>query len=119
MEILEDGNYICNALLLSSKRINNKINFIDLLTLSIIIAPQLSQKLDLIEELVAYVANEVLGTTKIKYGENEIDLTPPWDRKTMLGAVEEATGNDKMVVESLLPAFGSFKDYFPNPESLI
>jgi hypothetical protein len=51
LEILEDGNYICNALLLSSKRINNKINFIDLLTLSIIIAPQLSQKLDLIEEL--------------------------------------------------------------------
>ena len=33
--------------------------------------------------------------------------------------VEEATGNDKMVLESLLPAFGSFKDYFPNPEKLI
>ena len=48
--------------------------------------------MDLIEELVAYVAKEVLGTTKIKYGENEIDLTPPWDRKTMLGAIEEAAG---------------------------
>lgn len=50
--------------------------------------------MELTENLVAYVAQEVLGTTKIKYGENEIDLTPPWDRKTMLGAVKEATGVD-------------------------
>ncbi|HCB10598.1 MAG TPA: lysine--tRNA ligase [Cyanobacteria bacterium UBA11991] len=56
--------------------------------------------MDLIEELVSYVAKEVLGTTKIKYGDNEIDLTPPWDRKTMLGAVEEATGVDFNKVET-------------------
>ena len=48
----------------------------------------------LTENLVAYVAQEVLGTTKIKYGENEIDLTPPWDRKTMLGGIKEYTGVD-------------------------
>ncbi|MBR1424994.1 lysine--tRNA ligase [bacterium] len=50
--------------------------------------------MELAENMVAYVAQEVLGTTKIQYGDNEIDLTPPWDRKTMLGAVEEATGID-------------------------
>ena len=48
----------------------------------------------LTENLVSSVAQEVLGTMKIQYGENEIDLTPPWDRKTMLGAVREATGID-------------------------
>jgi len=48
----------------------------------------------LTENLVATVAQEVLGTMKIQYGENEIDLTPPWDRKTMIGAVKEATGID-------------------------
>ncbi len=48
----------------------------------------------LTENMVAFVAQEVLGTTKIKYGENEIDLTPPWDRKTMLGSVKDATGID-------------------------
>ena len=48
----------------------------------------------LTENMVAYVAQEVLGTTKIKYGENEIDLTPPWDRKTMIGSIKEATGVD-------------------------
>ena len=48
----------------------------------------------LTENLVAYVAQEVLGTTKVQYGEHEIDLTPPWDRKTMLGAIKELTGVD-------------------------
>ena len=52
----------------------------------------------LTENLVAYVAQEVLGTTKIQYGEHEIDLTPPWDRKTMLGSIKEATGVDFMQV---------------------
>lgn len=50
--------------------------------------------MELTENMVAFVAQEVLGTTKIKYGENEIDLTPPWDRKTMIGAVQEYTGAD-------------------------
>ena len=52
----------------------------------------------LTENMVAYVAQEVLGTMKIKYGEHEIDLTPPWDRKTMLGSIKEATGVDFMEI---------------------
>ncbi len=52
----------------------------------------------LTENLVAYVAQEVLGTTKIQYGEHEIDLTPPWDRKTMLGSIKDATGVDFLQV---------------------
>ena len=52
----------------------------------------------LTENMVAYVAQEVLGTTKIKYGENEIDLTPPWDRKTMLGSIKDETGIDFLEV---------------------
>lgn len=54
----------------------------------------------LTENMVAYVAQEVLGTTKIKYGENEIDLTPPWDRKTMLGSIKDETGVDFLQVYS-------------------
>ena len=50
--------------------------------------------MELTENMVAFVAQEVLGTTKIKYGENEIDLTPPWDRKTMIGAIQEYTQAD-------------------------
>lgn len=53
-----------------------------------------NEMMALTENMVAYVAQEVLGTTKVKYGENELDLTPPWDRKTMLGAIKEYTGVD-------------------------
>ncbi len=48
----------------------------------------------LTENLISSIAQELLGTMKIKYGENEIDLTPPWDRKTMLGAIKEYTEID-------------------------
>ncbi len=57
--------------------------------------------MELTENMVAYVAQEVLGTTKIQYGENEIDLTPPWDRKTMIGAIQEYTGADFMTCNNL------------------
>lgn len=52
----------------------------------------------LTENMVAWVAQEVLGTMKIQYGEHEIDLTPPWDRKTMLGSIKEVTGIDFMEI---------------------
>lgn len=48
----------------------------------------------LLENMVASVAMDVLGTTKITYQGQELDLTPPWDRKTMLGAIKEYTGID-------------------------
>ena len=48
----------------------------------------------LTENLVSSIAQDLLGTMKIQYGENEIDLTPPWDRKTMLGAIKEYTEID-------------------------
>lgn len=63
--------------------------------------------MELTENLVAYVAEQVLGTTKIMYGENEIDLTPPWDRKTMLEAVEQATGIDFNKVETFKEAINA------------
>jgi len=53
-----------------------------------------NEMMTLTETLVSTVAQEVLGTMKIKYGDNEIDLTPPWDRKTMIGAIKEKTGID-------------------------
>jgi lysyl-tRNA synthetase class 2 len=48
----------------------------------------------LVENMVASVAQDVLGTTKITYQGQELDLSPPWDRKTMLGAIKENTGID-------------------------
>jgi len=48
----------------------------------------------LTEELVAYLAQEVLGTLQITYDGNEIDLTPPWVRIPLRQAIKEQTGID-------------------------
>ncbi len=56
----------------------------------------------LLENMVSTVAQNVLGTMKINYQGKDIDLTPPWDRKTMIGAIKEYTGVDfseKITVE--------------------
>lgn len=48
----------------------------------------------LTEEMVAYAAREVLGTTSLQYGDQTIELAPPWQRVTMRDAIIEATGID-------------------------
>lgn len=50
--------------------------------------------MSLTENLVAHVAEDVLGTTKITYGEYEIDLKPEWKRIHMVDAIKEYTGVD-------------------------
>ena len=44
------------------------------------------------EELVAYLATELLGTTVLTYGGRDLDLTPPWPRATIGDLIEEHTG---------------------------
>lgn len=50
--------------------------------------------MSLTENMVAHIAQEVLGTQQIKYGEYDIDLTPKWKRVHMVDAVKEVTGVD-------------------------
>jgi lysyl-tRNA synthetase class 2 len=50
--------------------------------------------MELTENLCAYVAKEVLGTTKVTYQGTEIDFAPPWRRITMMDAVKEYAGVD-------------------------
>ncbi len=46
----------------------------------------------LVEEMIAYVALQVKGSTLITYQGTEIDLTPPWRRIPLLEAIAEYTG---------------------------
>jgi len=50
--------------------------------------------MEITENLVAYVAKEVLGTTKVEYQGKTIDFTPPWKRIKMQDTVKEHTGVD-------------------------
>jgi lysyl-tRNA synthetase class 2 len=56
--------------------------------------------MELTESLVSTVAQEVLGTTKVTYQGQEIDLTPPWNRMTMREAVLSHSGIDFDVIRS-------------------
>jgi len=56
--------------------------------------------MELTETLISTVAQKVLGTTKITYQGQEIDLTPPWPRLTMREAVLKYTGVDFDKVET-------------------
>jgi lysyl-tRNA synthetase class 2 len=58
----------------------------------------------LTEELIAYLATELCGGTKISYGGRDLDLTPPWRRATMAELIEEQIGvavDVRMPVEEL------------------
>ena len=48
----------------------------------------------LTETMISDVAQSVLGTTKVAYQGEEIDLTTPWRRVTMHEVVQDATGVD-------------------------
>ncbi len=52
------------------------------------------QVMTLAEEMVAYAAQEALGTTTITRAGCEIDLRPPWRRLKLRDAVREVTGID-------------------------
>ena len=57
--------------------------------------------MDLTENLYRYVAQEVLGTTKIVYNGIEMDLGKPFARMTMTEAVKKYTGVDFDEIHSL------------------
>jgi lysyl-tRNA synthetase class 2 len=48
----------------------------------------------LTEEMVAFIAQETLGATRITYQGNEIELAPPWRRLPMCEGIKERTGID-------------------------
>ncbi|SRR6266511_1199234 len=66
-----------------------------------------------LEQLVADIAERVLGTTKIERDGTEIDLAPPWRRITLREAIADRTGLDlakRPSREELAAAMGSEPD---------
>jgi lysyl-tRNA synthetase class 2 len=48
--------------------------------------------MDLTEQMVAHVATQVTGSPKVVYAGQELDLSPPWRRATMLELIAEHSG---------------------------
>ncbi len=53
-----------------------------------------TEVMEMVEQMVFYIAQQVFGETEIKYGENLITLNPPWQRVTLRDAVKEYSGID-------------------------
>jgi lysyl-tRNA synthetase, class II len=51
-----------------------------------------TDQMALTENLVAHLCNVLYGTTKLSYGGRELDLTPPWPRRSLVQMASEATG---------------------------
>lgn len=56
---------------------------------------------DLIPDLLKFVALEVLGTTVVKFGEHEIDLSKPFKRRSIVELVNDYAGIDLMKASNL------------------
>jgi len=54
----------------------------------------------LAEALVSIAAIAAVGETRVQFGGNTIDLTPPWPRKSMAGLVLEKTGIDFLAIKT-------------------
>ena len=52
--------------------------------------------MDILEDMVAFVINEISGDFKFKYGENIIDFTPPWQRLDLRETILKHSGIDFM-----------------------
>jgi lysyl-tRNA synthetase class 2 len=52
------------------------------------------QMMEMVEQLISAVVHEVYGGTTFTYQGNEIDVTPPWPRKTLREAILEKSGID-------------------------
>ena len=67
--------------------------------------------MDLTENLYRYVAQEVLGTTKITFNGIEMDLGKPFERITMLDAVKKYSGVDFNEIKSTEEAHAVAKEH--------
>ncbi len=79
------------------------------------------QVMELAEQMIAYAAQQALGTTKVKYGEYELDFQPPWKRLELRQGILETSGIDiaeHKTAEALLKAIKEkHPSTVPNPKA--
>jgi lysyl-tRNA synthetase class 2 len=72
------------------------------------------QVMELTEQMVSYAAQQVLGTQKVTYKHNEIDLTPPWKRLEMRQGILETAEIDIDAHRTPEQLFKAIKERHPN-----
>ncbi len=72
------------------------------------------QVMELTEQMVSYTAQQVLGTQKITYKHNDIDLTPPWKRLEMRQGILETSGIDIAAYKTAEELYRAIKERHPS-----
>jgi lysyl-tRNA synthetase class 2 len=70
--------------------------------------------MELTEQMVSFAAQQVLGTQKIVYKGQEIDLAPPWRRLEMRDGILETSGIDIAEHKTAQDLFNAIKVRHPN-----
>ena len=66
--------------------------------------------MELVESLFRTVAQNVLGTTRITFGNHEIDLGPKWERVSIPEAIDEKCGIDILKRDTLESLQGAIRE---------
>lgn len=69
-----------------------------------------TEAMDLVEGLIESACLAVNGTTKVTYGDREIDFKGPFKRISMTGAIQEETGVDFLAITDLEAARAKAKE---------
>ncbi len=70
----------------------------------------------LVEHMVSCVAEQVLGTHKIEFGGNSIDLRPPWPRVKMRDAIRIESGIDYEDYATTEALYGAMREIGMHPD---
>ena len=71
------------------------------------------QVMELAEQMVAYAAEQVTGSTKVKFGEHELEFKPPWKRVEMRMGILETSGIDIAEHKTAEALFKAIKEKLP------
>ncbi len=70
--------------------------------------------MELTEQMVAFVAEKVNGTTQVKYGDYNLDFKPPWRRVEMRQGILETSGIDIAEHKTAADLFQAIRAKHPN-----
>lgn len=71
------------------------------------------QVMELTEQMVAFAAEQVCGSSKVKFGSHELEFKPPWRRLEMRQGILEASGIDIAAHKSAGELFEAIRSAHP------
>ncbi|MGE5249532.1 MAG: lysine--tRNA ligase [Bacteroidota bacterium] len=72
------------------------------------------QVMELTEQMVCFVAEKVTGSSRIPYGEHELEFRPPWRRLQMRQGILETSGIDFAQYKTAAELFKAIRERHPD-----